>query len=150
MSSTSDWATKAAEEIAELIGRQDNRLVDKTDVRRVLASIIAAHAEPLVAELEAMRRAIDEQPGGMDIYEWCQQCLMAEAAKALQCHSMTPPSVTPPREHEGIALPDTSVLCAHCESEIIRCPKCGKSEWRFTPDTSAAPALSLTPPAEKP
>lgn len=22
------------------------------------------------------------------------------------------------------------VFCAHCEHEIVRCPKCGKQEWR--------------------
>ncbi len=48
--STPDWATKAADAIiAEVV-------VDHLrDPQKTIASIIAAHAEPLVAELEAQR-----------------------------------------------------------------------------------------------
>lgn len=36
-------------------------------------------------------------------------------------------------EDRVAALPDTTVLCAHCEHEIAECPKCGKAEWRIVP-----------------
>ena len=59
--SATDWATKAAEEIAALwpeqYGRDGEDTTDelRVDIARRIASIIAAHAEPLVALLKSRR-----------------------------------------------------------------------------------------------
>ncbi len=76
-----EWATKAADQIATELGQRNVRTYER------IASIIAAHAEPLVAELAEIRNewescCLREVSTFAELKEWREQVAALRGAAA--------------------------------------------------------------------